>query len=122
MRTIRTISRIAFKLGLAATLLAEPVAVKQIAGTTRGFLTVRTEEGKVVAQGELNQVAHCERINADPLPVSGRLHQRLYGQLHATLMIPPGEGTPYPKEPLLSQTQRLPRRCSSQHYDVTVDR
>jgi len=56
---------IALTLGLAtfaATLVAEPIAVRQTQGATRGFLLMRSEDGKIIARGELNQVAHGEHI------------------------------------------------------------
>ena len=45
-----------------ACLVAEPIVVRQTQGATRGFLVIRSEEGKIIARGELNQVAHGERI------------------------------------------------------------
>lgn len=47
---------------LATTLAAEPIAVRQTQGATRGFLIMRSEDGKIIARGELNQVAHGEHI------------------------------------------------------------
>lgn len=49
---------------LSASLAAEPIAVKQTQGSTRGFLIVRTPEGKVIAHGELNQTAHGDRATS----------------------------------------------------------
>jgi hypothetical protein len=62
---MRTFRNIALALGfttVAATLVAEPIAVRQTQGATRGFLLMRSEDGKVIARGELNQVAHGEHI------------------------------------------------------------
>lgn len=35
---------------------AEPIPVKQMQGSTRGFLIMRSETGKILAHGELIQV------------------------------------------------------------------
>src|SRR2546430_4103364 len=42
-------------------LLAAPVAVRHNEGLGHGFLTLSTLDGKTVAVGDLNQIAHCER-------------------------------------------------------------
>jgi hypothetical protein len=49
---------------LTSTLIAEPIAVRQTQGLTHGFLIVRAEDGRVIARGELSQVAHGERVTA----------------------------------------------------------
>jgi hypothetical protein len=49
---------------LTTTLLAEPIAVRQTQGLTHGFLIMRSEDGKVIARGELDQVAHGDRVTA----------------------------------------------------------
>ncbi len=46
----------------ASALKAEPIAVKQKQGTSRGFLVIRSEAGDVLATGELTQVAKTSSI------------------------------------------------------------
>ncbi len=63
----RTIRNLALALTLAASvapLRADPVPVRQTQGLTHGFLTMRSEDGKIIAKGELIQVAHGERVSA----------------------------------------------------------
>jgi hypothetical protein len=43
-------------------LLAEPVAVRHMEGTVRGFLVARTIEGKTLASGELSQIVQGDRL------------------------------------------------------------
>jgi hypothetical protein len=43
---------------------ADPVGVRHTEGTYHGFLTLRTLEGKTLANGELIQVAHGERVTS----------------------------------------------------------
>lgn len=43
-------------------LLADPIAVRQTQGATRGFLVVRSEDGHVIAHGELNQIGDGDRV------------------------------------------------------------
>jgi hypothetical protein len=43
---------------------AEPIPVRHIEGTVRGFLAVRSKEGRVVAVGDLFQVVHGDRVTA----------------------------------------------------------
>lgn len=47
---------------LAATLLAQPVTVRQMEGEVRGFLVLKSQDGKVVAQGDSLQTARNGRI------------------------------------------------------------
>ncbi len=42
---------------------AEPIAVRQTQGTTHGFLLMRSANGKILAHGELIQVAHGEQLS-----------------------------------------------------------
>jgi hypothetical protein len=44
------------------TLSAEPVAVRNTKGLVHGFLVLSTLEGKVIAAGDLTQVAHGDRV------------------------------------------------------------
>lgn len=48
----------------AACACAESVTVKQTVGSCRGFLSVRSESGKMLAHGELTQSAHGARITS----------------------------------------------------------
>ena len=41
---------------------AEPIAVRQPQGTTRGFLLIRSQQGKLLADGDLSQQVHGDRI------------------------------------------------------------
>jgi hypothetical protein len=41
---------------------AEPVAVKYTEGSVHGFLALRTQEGKILAAGDLIQTIHGERV------------------------------------------------------------
>jgi hypothetical protein len=59
---MHTFRNIALSLSLATALVAEPIAVRQTQGLTRGFLIMHSEDGKVIARGELNQVAHGEHL------------------------------------------------------------
>lgn len=47
-----------------AALPAEPVAVRHVEGVVRGFLTLRTLEGNPLADGDLIQVAHGDRVTS----------------------------------------------------------
>ena len=46
----------------SGTLLAEPVAVRHMEGTVRGFLVLRTREGKTLAAGDLIQIVQGNRL------------------------------------------------------------
>ena len=52
---------------LAAPSCAEPVPVRQVLGTVRGFLELRSEDGRVVASGDFTQVASAGRVTARTL-------------------------------------------------------
>ena len=54
---------LAFILSCGA-LSAEPVAVRHIEGTVRGFLALRTLEGATLATGDLVQVVHGDRLTS----------------------------------------------------------
>jgi hypothetical protein len=41
---------------------AEPVAVRHVQGTNHGFLAVHTQDGKLIARGELTQVVEGDRV------------------------------------------------------------
>jgi hypothetical protein len=43
---------------------AEPVAVRYAEGVVHGFLVLRTLEGRTLAQGDLTQVAHGDRVTS----------------------------------------------------------
>jgi hypothetical protein len=43
-------------------LMAEPVAVRHLEGVVHGFLSLRTMDGKTIADGELSQVADGDRV------------------------------------------------------------
>src|SRR5579859_3437150 len=45
-------------------LAADPVQVHKTQGTFRGFLVLKTTEGKTLAGGDLIQVAHGDRVRA----------------------------------------------------------
>jgi hypothetical protein len=62
MHTFRNLAPTLFL--LTTTLLAEPISVRQTQGLTHGFLIMRAEDGKVIARGELNQVAHGDHVTA----------------------------------------------------------
>ena len=49
---------------LPMTLASEPVAVRYVEGTLQGFLVLRSEEGKVLASGNLTQVVHGSKGTA----------------------------------------------------------
>jgi hypothetical protein len=61
-RTIRSLALTLVLTTVAAVGIAEPIAVRQTQGATRGFLVMHSEDGKVIAYGELSQVAHGERL------------------------------------------------------------
>ncbi len=44
--------------------LAEPIAVKHTAGLLHGFLLLKNEQGAVLADGDLTQVAHRDRVTS----------------------------------------------------------
>jgi len=46
---------------------AEPVPVRHVAGTVHGFLTLRGEDGRVVAWGDSVQVAHGSQVTTHTL-------------------------------------------------------
>jgi hypothetical protein len=46
---------------------AEPVAVRHVEGTIHGFLVLRSEDGRVVASGDLIQVAHGNQVTTRTL-------------------------------------------------------
>ncbi|HEX9201971.1 MAG TPA: hypothetical protein VF865_20615 [Acidobacteriaceae bacterium] len=43
---------------------AEPVPVRHLEGTVHGFLALRSEEGKVIAVGDLFQVVHDDKVTS----------------------------------------------------------
>ena len=49
---------------LRITLTSEPVSVRNVEGTFQGFLVLRSEEGKVLASGNLTQVVHGSKAVA----------------------------------------------------------
>lgn len=61
-----------FFLSLAAILVcmlqsgapAEPIQVRHVEGTVHGFLQLRSEEGRVIAAGDLVQVVHGDRVTS----------------------------------------------------------
>lgn len=53
-----------FSFLVAAVLVAEPVAVRHTEGLVRGFLVLRTLDGKAFADGELVQFAHGDRVTS----------------------------------------------------------
>jgi hypothetical protein len=48
----------------AAVAQAEPVVVRYTEGVTRGFPVLRSEGGEVLAQGDMVQVAHADRVDS----------------------------------------------------------
>src|SRR5258706_2680467 len=50
---------------LPGALLAEPVAVRYMAGTVHGFLVLRSIEGKTLATGDLIQIVQGDRLVSD---------------------------------------------------------
>lgn len=48
--------------GLAISAIAEPVPVHHVEGTIHGFLELRSEDGHVVASGDIIQVAHGSQV------------------------------------------------------------
>jgi hypothetical protein len=46
---------------------AEPVPVRHMEGTIHGFLELRSEEGRVLASGDIVQVAHGDQVTAHTL-------------------------------------------------------
>ena len=57
-----TVLLISAALSQPCALLAEPVAVRHMEGTVRGFLVLRTREGKTLASGDLSQVVQGDRL------------------------------------------------------------
>jgi hypothetical protein len=53
---------ILFSFLIASLGYADPVPVRHVQGTNHGFLTVHTQEGKLIARGELTQVVEGERV------------------------------------------------------------
>ncbi|ADW70671.1 hypothetical protein [Granulicella tundricola] len=49
---------------LASNLFAEPIPVRHIQGTAHGFLSIRSLDGKLLAAGDLIQVAHADRVTS----------------------------------------------------------
>ena len=47
-----------------ASLLADPVAVRHTEGIVHGFLTLRTLDGTLIANGDLIQLARGERVTS----------------------------------------------------------
>ena len=43
---------------------AQPVAVRHVEGTLHGFLTLRSQDGKLLAVGDLTQVVHGSRVTS----------------------------------------------------------
>ena len=60
-----------------ASAAAESVPVRYVQGTIHGFLELRSEDGHVLASGDLVQVAHGDRVTARMLFVfkDGSLYQ-----------------------------------------------
>ena len=48
----------------AGSLTADPIPVRHLEGLQHGFLIVRSEEGKVIANGELSQQLHGDRVTS----------------------------------------------------------
>ena len=48
----------------AASLSAEPVAVRQVGGALHGFLDLRAVNGAIIASGDLTQVAHGSQLTS----------------------------------------------------------
>jgi hypothetical protein len=46
---------------------ADPIAVRYVGGTIHGFVELRSEEGKVVASGDITQVVRGDRITSRTL-------------------------------------------------------
>jgi hypothetical protein len=46
------------------TVVADPVEVHRTQGTFRGFLMLKTPEGKTLASGDLIQVAHGDQVTS----------------------------------------------------------
>lgn len=49
----------------SSVLSAEPISVRHMEGTTHGFLVLRNQQGKVLAEGELTQVVKGRRLISD---------------------------------------------------------
>ncbi len=47
-----------------AAVSAESVAVRYVEGLSRGFLVVRTQDGQMIAEGDLSQAAHGDRVTS----------------------------------------------------------
>ena len=62
--TAKLLSLSAGLLVLAGPLAAEPVAVRYREGVVHGFLVLRTLDGRVLADGELNQIARGDRATS----------------------------------------------------------
>jgi hypothetical protein len=50
--------------GLQPSLLAESVPVRYVEGTLHGFLALRSQEGSLLAVGDLTEVIHSDRVTA----------------------------------------------------------
>ncbi len=59
-----THKKLAVLLGCAACLAAQPVSVRQTEGALHGFLTLSTQDGAMVARGDLEQSARGSRVTS----------------------------------------------------------
>jgi hypothetical protein len=59
---MHTFRNIALTLSLASAIVAEPITVRLPQGLARGFLVMRSEDGKIIAHGDFSQVAHGEHV------------------------------------------------------------
>ncbi len=50
---------------LSSTLLADPVPVRRTEGRVHGFLVLRSQEGSILASGELTQLANANRVTTE---------------------------------------------------------
>jgi hypothetical protein len=120
-------------------LLAEPVAVRHMEGTVRGFLVVRTMEGKTLAAGDLSQVVQGDRlvsrlvfhfkdgsVDDDTTVFSQRRNFRLISDHH----VQKGPSFPHPMDVLIDasmeqvtvrSTDDGKEKVETEHLDVPPD-
>jgi hypothetical protein len=61
---IRAISLLSLAILQAASLSADPVAVRRVGGALHGFLDMRAVDGAIIASGDLTQVAHGSQLTS----------------------------------------------------------
>jgi hypothetical protein len=74
IRSVALAGLLTWALLLPSSVLSQsPIAVRYTEGLVHGFLVLRTLEGNVLADGEVTEVAHGDRVTAPDSSLQGRL-------------------------------------------------